>query len=464
MLLQKLQPVIAARKSEGFWEVDAWDEDGNVGDSRPPEEAIIVCVDRSSSMSSPMPSSWHLEGKISVLFIPSSELCRREVTFRPESMSDAMDDNELMRLSEVKEIFQNLVARIAAYKLSTHMGLIAFHNRAKILQDLSPVLYDFKDRLMSTTPKRKTALWDAIELGREMLLAYKEEYPQVRCRIITLTDGQDNASSHSPWMISDNLCEDDIVMDAIVIGTDTTDDIFKVAQNSGGYAFLPRSRSALFQIFLLETFIDITIRPDIVKAPLPPALPDQDRESEFAAIAVKEPDMASSFDIPPCRPHPNEGDMFFALNDAGRYFANMSSRASEAGTSVTGLSGLTLNSGRRPLGGPALLISPSRRTILNEIRYIIDNNHDFIDVYVSETNMGVWKAVMRGPPESAYEAGTFVLIVDIDENFPRKPPTCRFITPILHPNITKVRLTSTNHVFFDLIKTARPYLSPHFRP
>jgi len=60
-----------------------------------------------------------------------------------------------------------------------------------------------------------------------------------------------------------------------------------------------------------------------------------------------------------------------------------------------------------------------------------------MDVYVSETNIGFWKVVMQGPPRSPYADGVFVLTVEMTSRFPLAAPEVRFITPILHPNITK---------------------------
>jgi len=33
---------------------------------------------------------------------------------------------------------------------------------------------------------------------------------------------------------------------------------------------------------------------------------------------------------------------------------------------------------------------------------MIQNQHDFMDVYVSESNMGFWKVAMQGPSASPY--------------------------------------------------------------
>ncbi|KAH9205235.1 ubiquitin-conjugating enzyme/RWD-like protein, partial [Leptodontidium sp. 2 PMI_412] len=77
------------------------------------------------------------------------------------------------------------------------------------------------------------------------------------------------------------------------------------------------------------------------------------------------------------------------------------------------------------------------RILLSEIKAMIDNPHHYMDIYVSQSNMGFWKVVMQGPPDSPYADGTFLLYIELGQDFPRRPPSARFITPILHPNITK---------------------------
>jgi len=75
--------------------------------------------------------------------------------------------------------------------------------------------------------------------------------------------------------------------------------------------------------------------------------------------------------------------------------------------------------------------------LLAEIKNMATNIHPYYDVYVSESNMGFWKVVMQGPPESAYADGTFLLYLDMDDNYPLFPPKARFVTPIFHPNISR---------------------------
>lgn len=51
--------------------------------------------------------------------------------------------------------------------------------------------------------------------------------------------------------------------------------------------------------------------------------------------------------------------------------------------------------------------------------------------------MGFWKVVIAGPVGSAYEEAAFVLYLDMPDDYPRMAPKGRFVTPIIHPNISR---------------------------
>lgn len=422
-LAQKLQTIIAQRKKMHCWEVDAWaEESGIIGVVSSPDEAIVICVDRSSSMQSPMDSDW----------MP-----------RPGYLRGNNDN--LSRLSEVKEVFQNLVARTAAYKISTHLGLVVFSGKAEVTmnQDLTPVLYDFKDRLMDITPTGVTAIWDALVKAKQMLVKFAESNPSTKLRIIVLTDGEDNDSIYSVDFACRELYNANIVLDSVVIGTSSTENLFKISKHTGGYAFRPKTRSALFQIFLLETFIDIKMRPDIERVPV---------QNFSTQSTPKNPDMENTFDFPQCRQHPNQNDTFIDLRETARFFlpssrssvisghsgySNLSQTTITARTpSISSWDAITLNS--RSNNSISSGASGAHRIILREVRQMAANQHPYMDVYISESNMGFWKVAMQGPPASPYSNGTFLLYIEMGDSFPRQAPSARFITPVLHPNITKV--------------------------
>jgi ubiquitin-conjugating enzyme E2 A len=56
------------------------------------------------------------------------------------------------------------------------------------------------------------------------------------------------------------------------------------------------------------------------------------------------------------------------------------------------------------------------------------------DDLVSCSNLMVWQAVIFGPDDSAWEGGTFNLLIEFSEEYPNKPPKVRFVSKVYHPN------------------------------
>ena len=337
--------------------------------------------------------------------------------------------SELKRLSEVKETFKYLVSRISAYRLPTNIGLVTFSHQVKVEQQLTPILYDFQNRLDDIVPEGATALFDSLVTAKEMLDTFRSCNPAAKCRIIVLTDGLDNQSKFKPGDVCLKLHSSDIVLDAIVIGTNETQDLFKMAKHTGGYAFHPQTRDMLFQIFLLDGCLDIKSRPNIQKLEI----------GNYASSVPKAADMQTIYEFPPCRTQTYENDSFIPLQDARRHFTSMFKRLG-SGSSVT-TSTKSTDSGRYSRSTGTTLVAGAGgqgRILLNEIIAMINNPHPSMDVYASESNMGIWKVVMVGPSGSAYGNGTFVLFVELGDQFPMRAPSARFKTPVLHPNVTKV--------------------------
>lgn len=47
----------------------------------------------------------------------------------------------------------------------------------------------------------------------------------------------------------------------MVLGTQSTKDLFSIVKHTGGYVFNPKTRADLFRIFILESFVNIQMRP-----------------------------------------------------------------------------------------------------------------------------------------------------------------------------------------------------------
>nr|CAD2129186.1 unnamed protein product [Meloidogyne enterolobii]CAD2149823.1 unnamed protein product [Meloidogyne enterolobii] len=56
---------------------------------------------------------------------------------------------------------------------------------------------------------------------------------------------------------------------------------------------------------------------------------------------------------------------------------------------------------------------------------------------VDESNIYKWQVFIMGPPSSPYEGGNFRAELIFPKDYPLCPPTMRFISRILHPNIDR---------------------------
>jgi len=436
-ILEALKPIMQQRVQEGTWNVDDWNNtqlDAAEGSAfGTPQEAIVICFDLSYSMNDPLGDNW------------------------------VGAPNDFTKLTETKQVFENVIGRMLGYQLvSNFVGVVTFSSREriKVTRKLSRInQQEFKDMVQDLHGSGQTALWDAIDKAKDMLTAFKTAHGNTKLRIIVLTDGMNNDSIKRPEDICTSLYEAEIVLDSIVVGSCSTEDLFKLSKHTGGYAFNPQSRLLLFQTFLLEPFLDISARPDIERLPV----------DNYETSEPKRPDMRTIFDFPPLRKHQLEDGSFVSLNDAGRFFTSHSSTLvgkrnrnsvfaslmvpnrtpstmSTSGLTTSTLRSLRSNGSQRAMSDMRSTSDRSSHSIgrvfLSEITHMLAVSHEqpysSMDVYVNETNMSYWKVVMEGPKGTPYEKGTFVLSVSMSPSFPQVPPIVRFLTPILHPNVTKV--------------------------
>ena len=54
---------------------------------------------------------------------------------------------------------------------------------------------------------------------------------------------------------------------------------------------------------------------------------------------------------------------------------------------------------------------------------------------VEEENMLKWRASLCGPKDTSYKGGIFFIELDFPDDFPKRPPSIYFLTPIYHLNI-----------------------------
>ncbi|KAK4535263.1 hypothetical protein CDCA_CDCA04G1288 [Cyanidium caldarium] len=52
-----------------------------------------------------------------------------------------------------------------------------------------------------------------------------------------------------------------------------------------------------------------------------------------------------------------------------------------------------------------------------------------------QMNLMHWTCIIPGPPGTPYEGGEFRLDMTFPAEYPARPPLCRFVPPLFHPNV-----------------------------
>lgn len=313
----------------------------------------------------------------------------------------------LSRLEVLVQMFEAYVNRILAYNFQTHIGLVTVRSKASLTQAITHSIENFRHQLNNITAEGDTACWDAIALARDQLLAYKDKYSKAKLRILCLSDGEDNKSKLKAHEVSMQLMKDHIVLDSFCLGDEENMDLKTLAFLTGGYKFQPSTLEQAMAICELEPVLSQLERPDVVLPPQAkrylsvPASRFQRAKNKFAM------DVVSRDVFPKRKEHPGLSESFVELGAFARKF-NLANR--------------TDNNLRQT-------------RILSELRNSGAKPHPHYDIYVRESDFSLWKIVMQGPPDSSYATGTFMLYLDMGEQFPLFAPSGRFITPVYHPNI-----------------------------
>ncbi|XP_005180823.1 uncharacterized protein LOC101899468 [Musca domestica] len=75
--------------------------------------------------------------------------------------------------------------------------------------------------------------------------------------------------------------------------------------------------------------------------------------------------------------------------------------------------------------------------LINDFRLLNSYATEGIEAIPLDKQNTYWQASILGPPGSPYEGGKFFIFIFFPERYPMIPPTVRFLTKILHPNVSR---------------------------
>ena len=92
----------------------------------------------------------------------------------------------------------------------------------------------------------------------------------------------------------------------------------------------------------------------------------------------------------------------------------------------------------------------SRSRLLKEIKEAARDADATIRLAPDGENLLRWSATLKGPEETPFETGTFVVRFSLPESYPLAPPRAAFETKIFHPNVH----WKTGEICLDILKDA----------
>ncbi|KAF7342761.1 putative bifunctional E2/E3 enzyme [Mycena sanguinolenta] len=306
------------------------------------------------------------------------------------------ESKHLTRLHLLKELFNVFLNRASSFDTSVSLvlGLVTFSDKASEDQELTPIFENFRQQLDRKEAGGDTSIYDALDSARRMLTQFRPDLPKLKKRIIIVSDGEDTSSTTSAQELARGAIQSCI--------------LYRLRQE--GTVFSPNtSLPDALSIFDLETMLYSGDR--------------SPREGEPSVKLVTSPSMLRSYQNLARYPV----DLITVDKFPARAAHPLLKKPVKAAVNSIGMTG--------PGGSDDRM-----KRIMREIKAVVADPHPRIDVYFNDSDMSFLKIILEAPTDvenCPYKGGTFLLTCNLPAGYPRDPPEIRFVTFIMHPNVSK---------------------------
>jgi len=91
--------------------------------------------------------------------------------------------------------------------------------------------------------------------------------------------------------------------------------------------------------------------------------------------------------------------------------------------------------GGRKRNASAIRIGKELAQVAEGSEKVWTNSGEGVHIFPSPDRLDFWRVLIEGPPGSPFEGGVFALHVVMPEDYPFKPPSITFETPVCHCNV-----------------------------
>jgi len=242
----------------------------------------------------------------------------------------------------------------------------------------------------------------------------------VKYRIIAFTDGEDNSGMHA-FDVASLVLSNNIVVDAVIIGGSDSahHPLRSLAHSTGGFTVrIPEDRSVLSAVFERESVLALserkTIKPDVKPTILLNDFLLFGDLEKYPVVTVK------------------------GLTSTAASTVSAHTQSSSVASKAVSMSTSNSNNNAAPTSASTANVPGGAvKRISKELKDIQDLADDSLfEVFVTEDNILDWKVMIKGPKNTPYEGGLFMLHVVFPQQYPFQPPKVQFVTSIYHCNVS----------------------------
>jgi len=312
-------------------------------------------------------------------------------------------DQDFARYSAAAQMLSSICSKAYAYRCSSTFGIISFEKEVTTLMELCEIPQTFESVISGIKPKRSTALYKGIDLAISKIINVAPHYKNAIKRIVVLSDGKDTCGGINPIEIFKKLLENEIVLDAITINIEDTDNDLKLAAHfTGGVMFFPQNTNEGIDMCSHDGFINPNLRQ--FRKPFKASDISQNivnvtrnalKDQKDMSITLKKIDQAPSVIVPTI--------------------------AIDSGSKMSEYS-----------------VSNRLQSIVKQLKSIHNNKPNFFEVYVDDKSVDKWRVLFWVvDPRSLYINCYWDLQIDFPIQYPKNAPEIRFLTVPYHVNITE---------------------------
>jgi len=301
------------------------------------------------------------------------------------------------------------------------LGLIQFDDKIDVLLQLSSDLAAFENSVDNMKQRGATAIYEAILSGVEMLEPIAKAHSRTDLRVVLLTDGQNNQTKVTALDAFQAANRVGVVVDAILVGSDADQDLRRIVQATGGECYRIGNIGEGFELLEAENVVSLRARRGGAEKPL--HVPKD--ESTFLSTKVG----------------------IIKQGAAGQNAAAL------APTKVVALSSMSLKAMGQNASSKAPASSGIKR-IMQELAQVARGDPSVwlstgegVHICPGESDVTRWRVLVEAPAGSPFAGGVFALVVTIPSEYPTKPPTILFETPVYHCNVSE-----SGTICLDLIR------------